>query len=517
MRTHESDVVVVGAGVAGLTAALDLRPRCVHIVTKTVFGSGGSSPWAQGGMAAAVGKDDSPDLHARDTIAVAGGIADAEAVGLVTREGPLTVEKLMALGVRFDRTADGAELSLGREAAHSRRRILHVRDATGAEIVRALGQAAGTSEHVAVFDSTFACDLLVAEGRVRGVVARAVDGSMETHLASAVILATGGLGQIYSRTTNPPEATGDGLAMAARAGARLADLEFVQFHPTALDVGADPMPLLTEALRGRGATVVDENGTRFLCDHDDAGELAARDVVARAIAQRLSEGHEVFLDARNAVGDAFPQQFPTVFELCRRHGLDPRRDRLPVAPAAHYHMGGVWVDGSGRTSLPGLWACGEVASTGVHGANRLASNSLLEAVVFGGRVARDVASEGRPRASRVLLESPLVAPPDDDLEAAARAKARVRELMWEHVGLLRTAKGLDRARSELGHLQASLPGGPSEVKNLALVGELIAVAALDRKESRGSHFRLDHPHADPAWGRRRVVASATSSRGGPHR
>ena len=416
MKDDAADVVIVGAGVAGLTAALDLAPRRVVVITKAAFGAGGSSSYAQGGMAAAVAEDDSPQLHARDTVAVAGGLADAEAVAILTEEGPATVRKLLALGVRFDRDADD-HLALAREAAHSRPRILHARDATGAEIVRALSEAARQAPWVTVHEKTFACDLAVANGRVQGVVARDPSGELTLYLAKAVIIATGGLGRVYSRTTNPVEATGDGLAMAARAGARLADLEFVQFHPTALAVGDDPMPLLTEALRGHGAAIVDGHGRRFLFDSDPAGELAARDIVARAIARQLDSGGEAFLDARTAVGASFPEMFPTVFALCARHGLDPRRDLVPVAPAAHYHMGGIAVDGAGRTSLPGLWACGEAASTGVHGANRLASNSLLEGVVFGGRVAIDIAG---------ALHAPAPAVPDGvraELEANGRRGA----------------------------------------------------------------------------------------------
>jgi L-aspartate oxidase len=504
----ETDVVIVGAGVAGLAAALDLQPARVHVVTKTAFGSGGSSSFAQGGMAAAVASDDSPALHAQDTVAVAGGLADVEAVGHLTQEGPTTVQKLLQWGVRFDRSADHT-LALAREAAHSRPRILHARDATGAEIVRALTEAARRCAGITIFENTFACDFAVEAGCIRGVASRDASGRVRLHVARAVIVATGGVGRVYSRTTNPVEATGDGLAMAARAGARLADLEFVQFHPTALAVGADPMPLLTEALRGHGAIVVDEKGRRFLKDADAAGELAARDVVARAIARQLASGGRAFLDARDAVGDAFPESFPTVFELCRRHGIDPRRDLVPVAPAAHYHMGGVWVDANGRTSLPGLWACGEVASTGVHGANRLASNSLLEAVVFGGRVALDIAaraaSADAPRVSSSARAELAARAEAIDEPTAAPLVAAVRETMWRHVGLTRNEEGLRRALSELEAIAARLGGGSGEASNLALCGTLIAAAALERRESRGSHFREDYPAAAPEWAHRSIV------------
>ena len=323
--------------------------------------------------------------------------------------------------------------------------MLHARDATGAEVVRALGASLGAQSGLSVFERALALELVRDGGRVAGVLARHADGALVLHRARAVVLATGGIGQVFARTTNPPEATGDGLALAWRAGARLADLEFVQFHPTALDVGADPMPLLTEALRGAGATLVDADGRRLLADAGPQAELLPRDVVARALWSALASGRRAFLDAREAVGEAFPERFPTVFEACRQHGLDPRTEPIPVAPAAHYHMGGVDVDLEGRTSVPGLWAAGEVACTGVHGANRLASNSLLEALVFGARAARSVGEAlphlRRPAHALELPPSSLAA----DEEPAAAADAEIRRVMWEKAGLVRTGDGLREA------------------------------------------------------------------------
>lgn len=498
-ETREADVVVVGAGLAGLTAALELAPLRVQLLTKTRLGTGGASPWAQGGIAAAVGPDDSPALHAADTLAAAAGVADARAVELLTREGPRAVLRLVEWGARLDKSGDHG-FALGREAAHSRHRILHARDATGAELMRALTLCIQQAAHVLVFEDTFALDLATVDGSVAGVWARK-DGRLVLHRAAAVVLATGGIGQLFSHTTNPPETTGDGLAMAARAGAPLADLEFVQFHPTALAVDADPMPLLTEALRGSGALIVDETGRRFLLAFDPAAELAPRDVVSRGIALHLRDGHRAFLDARHATSPRLAQEFPTVFAICARHGLDPLREPVPIAPAAHYHMGGVLVDENGRSGTDGLWACGEVTSTGVHGANRLASNSLLEAVVFGRRVARDIRSRSRDGTRGIQPAPPEALELADPLP---EARARLRSLMWTHVGLLRTRAGLEQALGEIEEIKAAVPPGRSELHNLLTIAPLVATAALARKESRGSHIRLDHPRPDPAWQSRQI-------------
>jgi L-aspartate oxidase len=500
---RDADVVVIGAGAAGLSVALGLAGRSVDLLAKGPLSRTGNSPLAQGGVAAAVGPDDSPALHAADTLAVGGAVGDPEAVARLTAEGPQRLAELIELGARFDRDANG-ELDLAREAAHSRQRILHARDATGAEIVRALGVALGSVSGLAVFEESFALDLVTDAGRLVGVLVRHADGGLVLHRARAVVLATGGIGQVYSRTTNPAEATGDGLALAWRVGARVGDLEFVQFHPTALDVGEDPMPLLTEALRGAGARLLDEAG-RPIFDVP-GGELQARDIVARGIWKALAQGRRPLLDAREAVGEAFPERFPTVFEACQLHGVDPRVEPMPVAPAAHYHMGGVLVDADGRTSRPGLWAAGEVACTGVHGANRLASNSLLEALVYGARVARSV-GEALTRAPRPAprelpeVSSTSVAEPSEGHEQSARLRRR----MWEKAGLVRTGEGLRDALDEIDLLERELPEGASEARNLVTVARLVARAALARPESRGGHYRADHPDTRSAWTRRLVL------------
>jgi L-aspartate oxidase len=507
---READVVVLGAGAAGLSVARGLPGRRVDLLAKGALGRTGNSPLAQGGVAGAVGPGDSPALHARDTLAVAGELADPEAVVRLTEEGPERLAQLLALGARFDRDATG-QLDLAREAAHSRARVLHSRDATGAEVVRALGRALAGRSGLSVFERSLALDLVLDGGRVAGVLARHADGALVLHRARAVVLATGGIGRVYARTTNPPEATGDGLALAWRAGARLVDLELVQFHPTALDAGADPMPLLTEALRGAGAVLVDEEGRRLLADAGPRGELLPRDVVARALWSALGSGRRALLDARAAVGESFPERFPTVFEACRLHGLDPRVEPIPVAPAAHYHMGGVDVDLDGRTTVPGLWAAGEVACTGVHGANRLASNSLLEALVFGARVARSL-GDTLPHLRRLVgpLDLPPIAPPSAD-DAAAVASA-IRALMWEKAGLVRTGEGLREALAGIDALAAAIPPASAEATNLAAVARLVTTAALARPESRGAHFRADHPLPDPAW-RRRILLTRVDGPG----
>lgn len=493
-RLVRADAVVVGSGIGGLTAALAMAPRRVLVITKGDPG-GGSTPWAQGGIAAAVAAADSPADHAADTVAVGGGLNDPAAVEVLTADAPRRVAALEALGVRFDTGPDGKVL-LGREGGHQHRRVLHSGgDATGAEMMRALVRAAAAAAHVETLPFAFAADLVRDGARVVGVTARTDDGEKVLALAPAVVLGTGGIGRLYANTTNPPEVTGDGLAMAARAAAALADLEFVQFHPTALASGRDPMALLTEALRGEGAVLVDDAGDRFMVGHHPDAELAPRDVVARAIWARLEAGRRVYLDATAAVGASFPERFPTVFALCREDGIDPRVEPVPVAPAAHYHMGGVATGLDGRASLPGLWAVGEVSCTGAHGANRLASNSLLEATVFGQRAGEAVRAAGAPpveATAAFAAADPGPAPGD-----LSEVVAQVRRTMWHRVGVVRDGPGLTAAVERLGELEGRLPPAASEARNMVEAGRLIARAALARGESRGAHFRSDFPAPAP--------------------
>jgi L-aspartate oxidase len=480
--------IVVGSGIAGLTAALQLG-HCT-VVTKTELGAG-SSRWAQGGLAAALGADDAPHLHAADTVAVSGGLGDPDIADLVATDAPARVRWLTAMGTEFDRDDTGA-LALGREAGHRVRRIVHAGgDATGAEIMRALTAAVLARPDIVVADATMAVDLVVGAGRVVGITTVDADGRPGVLLAPAVLLATGGIGRLYGHTTNPVEATGDGLAMAIRVGARIRNPEFVQFHPTALASDLDPLPLLTEALRGEGALLVDASGRRYMVDEHPDAELAPRDIVARANWRARRSG-PTYLDCR-PIGPGFAEHFPTVAAYARVAGLDPERDLLPVTPAQHYHMGGVETDAAGRTAVPGLYACGEVASTGLHGANRLASNSLLEGLVFASRAAVDIAAVG-PDVVDLAIRGGLAVPiggvegfGDDD-----GAIAVLRATMDECAGVLRDHDGLRHGLEVLGALHSRL-GRSIEGRNLAAVAGVVLEAALARRESRGGHHRVDHP------------------------
>jgi L-aspartate oxidase len=475
-----AEVLIVGAGLAGLFLALKLAPRRALVIASTPPGEASSSAWAQGGIAAALAPDDSPALHAEDTIKAGAGLVDPVVARLIADEGPARVMDLAALGVPFDRTPGGA-LALSLEAAHARPRVARVSgDLAGRAIMEALIAAARAADHVEIRGGLAAVSLLRDEsGAVRGVsCVNTASGALVALEAGETVLATGGAGALFAVTTNPPGARGSGVAMAARAGALIADPEFVQFHPTAIDVGRDPAPLATEALRGAGATLVNGNGESFV------SELAARDVVARAIRVEREAGRGAFLDARDAVGAAFPETFPTVFRACVDAGLDPRTALIPVAPAAHYHMGGVASDLWGRSTLERLSVVGECASTGAHGANRLASNSLLEAVVFAERIATRLRDAPSPPARGAVAAPPRppVLPRD--------VQAKWRMLMSKHAGVVRDAAGLSAALEQLTQDQAMI--GPA---NAFKVMRLILAAALAREESRGGHYRSDFPDA----------------------
>ena len=503
------DIVIIGAGLAGLFTALKLAPLPVTVIAAAPLGEGASSMWAQGGIAAAVGKGDSTAKHAADTIAAGGGIVDEDVARLVADEGPDRIRDLLTYGVPFDRDLEGHYV-LSKEAAHSEKRVVRVSgDKAGAAIMQALIAAVRKTPSIRVLEGYEADDLIAKNGRVEGVrLIRPTtpgNGSYAFVPASAVVLATGGVGALFALTTNPSYAKGEALAMAARAGAVIADPEFVQFHPTAIDAGIDPAPLATEALRGEGATLVNSNGERFMKAIDPRAELAPRDVVARAVYAELNAGLGVYLDCHEAIGPNFETEFPTVWGHCRRAGIDPSTELIPVAPAEHYHMGGIATDARGRTSLAGLWAVGEVASTGLHGANRLASNSLLEALVFGARVASDI--RGFIPNDRVghFVQPLRIAGARAADSASRRAKLeQLRAIMTKYVGVVRSAKGLKSALAALRALEAG-PAGDSVLSNMILTARLITVAALTRKESRGAHFCVDYPTANPALQQRTFI------------
>ncbi|MFF7409894.1 L-aspartate oxidase [Streptomyces lydicus] len=539
----EADVVVVGSGVAGLTAALRCAAagRRTVVVTKARLDDG-STRWAQGGIAAALGDGDTPEQHLADTLVAGAGLCDEEAVRTLVTEGPAAVHRLIATGARFDTAPGGEEIALTREGGHHRRRIAHAGgDATGAEISRAL-VAAVRDAGLRTIENALVLDLLTdADGRTSGVTLHVMgegqhDGVGAVH-APAVVLATGGMGQVFAATTNPAVSTGDGVALALRAGAEVSDLEFVQFHPTVLYLGPDAegqQPLISEAVRGEGAHLVDADGTRFMVGQHELAELAPRDIVAKAIMRRAHEQgvEHMYLDGRHFGAAMWESRFPTILAACRAHHIDPVTEPIPVAPAAHYASGGVRTDLRGRTTVPGLYACGEVACTGVHGANRLASNSLLEGLVFAERIAADITENPAPHtpadpapvtaAPRVAL--PLLAP---------ETRTAVQRIMAAGAGVLRSAESLARAAAELDRLhreateaaeaagtntpetapKAPEPGVEAwEATNLLCVARVLVAAARRREETRGCHWREDHPDRDDASWRRHFRITLDAAR-----
>ncbi|WP_078910152.1 L-aspartate oxidase [Streptomyces sp. NRRL S-87] len=530
----EADVVVIGSGVAGLTAALRCAAagRRTVVVTKARLDDG-STRWAQGGIAAALGEGDTPEQHLDDTLVAGAGLCDENAVRLLVTEGPDAVRRLMAAGAEFDRDATTGEIELTREGGHHRRRIAHAGgDATGAEISRALVEAVHASG-IETVENALVLDLLQdAAGRTAGVTLHVMgegqhDGVGAVH-APAVILATGGMGQVFSATTNPAVSTGDGVALALRAGAEVSDLEFVQFHPTVLFLGPDvegQQPLVSEAVRGEGAHLVDADGVRFMVGQHELAELAPRDIVAKGIMRRMQEqgAQNMYLDARHFGAAMWEQRFPTILAACRAHGIDPVTQPIPVAPAAHYASGGVRTDLRGRTTVPGLYACGEVACTGVHGANRLASNSLLEGLVFAERIAADIAA--RAAAGELTSAGPGIPVPSTGPLLPGDARFEVQRIMTEGAGVLRSADSLQdaadaleslycRALNELEtHGKTAEPGTDTwEATNLLCVARVLVAAARRREETRGCHWREDHPDREDAAWRRHIVVRLSATR-----
>ncbi len=489
--------VIVGAGLAGLMTALHLAPLATVVLSSAALGAEASSAWAQGGVAASVGPDDAPALHLADTLGAGGGLVDAGAAERILGEASRAIAGLVAMGARFDRDGAG-KLKLGLEAAHNRRRIVHAAgDATGREIMRAVVAAVRACPSITVLEGVAARRLVMRDGRIVGVLAARGDAPLYLP-ASRVVIATGGIGGLFAQSTNPAGCFGSGLALAARAGAALSDLEFVQFHPTALDMPGTPVALVSEAVRGEGATLVDETGRRFMTEVPGR-ELAPRDVVARAIWAECQAGHQVYLDTRGLVAEGFATRFPTIAAACHAHGIDPDREPIPVRPVEHYHMGGILVNANGRSTLGGLWACGEAARTGLHGANRLASNSLLEAMVCAETVAADVAAA--PVAPVLPASTAMALPPAPD-------PAPVRSLVSATLGVLRDRAGLLAGIERL--LPLARADGPQA--DPALVALMIAVAALERRESRGGHCRTDWTQADPSQATSRAFTLAEALR-----
>ncbi|WP_353475996.1 L-aspartate oxidase (plasmid) [Salipiger sp. H15] len=492
-------VVILGAGLAALYAALALAPRPVLLVSPDPLGTGASSAWAQGGVAAAMTHPDSPESHALDTLRAGAGIVDPEVARSVTREAREHILSLTRLGAPFDRDAAGGYL-LSREAAHAFARVVRVRgDQAGAEIMRALVAQVRRAPSVQVLEGWLATGLRSAAGRVTGVELAASGGGAPVAVtAPAVLLAGGGSGGLYALTTNPARIRGQVAGLAARAGAVMADMEFVQFHPTAMDIGLDPAPLATEALRGEGAVLVNRLGQRFMEGQHPDLELAPRDVVARAVYAQSQSGLRPMLDTRAALGSRIREEFPGVAAACDRAGIDPVTQPIPVAAAAHYHMGGIATDAAGRASLAGLWACGEVASTGLHGANRLASNGLLEALVYARRCASGIAQALGEVAATPEISLPRTGAADLPDPALVN---RLRHAMTAGAGVIRSAEGLTACLREIAAVEAAQPHCAA-LANMTATATLIAAAALTRRESRGAHFRSDASEATAETGSR---------------
>jgi L-aspartate oxidase len=524
----EFDVLVVGGGAAGLYAALSIPPQWrVGLITKDNL-SLSASDWAQGGIAAALGPDDSPHLHVADTLRAGAGLCELEAVEhLVTHAAPC-IHRLVDLGVAFDRS--GPDLAMTLEAAHSRKRVLHAADTTGRAIVSILAEAVLQQPNITVYESAFALDLWLVEGYCRGIVL--VQGHTLRWLsAQATVLATGGGGQVYAQTTNPTASTGDGVAMVWRAGGALRDLEFFQFHPTSLSLPGAPPFLISEAVRGEGAHLVDREGRRFAYDYHPDGELAPRDVVSRAIFHHLQRtgDRQVWLDMRPIPADRLNYRFPNIIQVCRTWGCDPITQPVPVAPAAHYWMGGIPTDLRSQTQIPGLYAVGENSSTGVHGANRLASNSLLECLIYGAELAKLPLKSGCVTPEPPPSHPPLVATASDDLDLADldQKRQQLTQLMWDYAAISRDQAGLETAiatlatwrqeadQADVYHTLRHLSSAPQktlptplalpklrawgELRNLYDIGWLVLNSARFRTESRGGHYRSDYPNADPGW------------------
>ena len=504
-RTAQVDVIVIGAGVAGLAFALSMPVSTrVALLTKGNMGES-NTRWAQGGIAAAIGADDTVELHEQDTLYAGAGLSDPESVHELLNDGPEAIDWLLSLGTAFDRDDSTGELELGREAAHSRRRVLHAGgDATGAEIERALVAAVRSRPNVEILESSFAIDAIIDDGGCAGVLVALKSHEIVAVHAQAVVLAAGGAGQLWATTSNPPAATADGIAIAMRAGAAVADLEFCQFHPTVLQLPGETPFLVSEAVRGEGAYLRNHAGERFMLAEHELAELAPRDVVARGIQKQMvaDDADHVLLDLRHLDGTTMRRRFPTIARELDARGLDLATDLIPVAPAAHYFMGGVVADSQGVTSLPGMMAIGEAACTGVHGANRLASNSLLEGLVFGRKAAESLSIQ--PHHAAGAVQTPIVDADEETLRPIPDPRrSEIQQIMSRYVSVVRDAEGLKAAIFQLAAISDASDSTPADrdswiTANMVQAAHSIASAALLREESRGAHYRADFPDRDSA-------------------
>ena len=495
-NNFQHEVIIVGAGLAGLFAALKLAPLPTTLIAAKTIGKGTSSHWAQGGIAAAIGEGDTPEAHAQDTIDVGAGLVDENIAHFVTKEANKRISDLLEFGVPFDKDLKG-KLQLSREAAHSKRRIVRVDgDRAGSAIMTALIETVRNTPSINIIEQAEVHKLSKNGRAINGVYIwpSAAKGTGEGTLLESknVILATGGCGHLFSKTTNPNMVRGEGIAMAARIGAVISDPEFIQFHPTAIDTNLTPAPLATEALRGEGAHLINSKNERFMLNIHESAELAPRDIVARAVDRELKSGRGAYLDCATTIGKKMKDHFPTVIKKCKEAGINPIKEPIPVAPAAHFHMGGIVTDANGRTTIDGLWACGEVASTGLHGGNRLASNSLLEAVVFANRIAEDIhnqaGSQPQKSSNFSIDEKQAISPKLD--KKLKKSINELRDMMFMHVGVERDQKGLEKAKQHLKDLTPKFEQS-EKTKNMCLTAKFIITGALNRLESRGSHYRTD--------------------------
>ena len=496
-QIYNPDVVIVGGGVAGLTVAINLAPRKVCVITKDVLGINTSSSWSQAGIAASIDKKDSNEIHILDTLKTAKGLGNEEVARKIISESRSTISDLEEIGVKFDKNPDGS-FNLGLEGAHSHNRIVGSKgDSSGIEIMRGLIEEVRKLDHITILENISIDSIMHEKNTIYGVIGRFTNKNIpNNHVviqSSHIVLATGGLGGIFANTTNPRTSYGEGIALAAQVGAVLTDMEFIQFHPTGLDFGLDPTPLATEAIRGAGAHLVNQNGERFMLGVHKEVELAPRDIIAQSIFKQIDSGNSVFLDCRKNIGKDFKKKFPQVHSYCIKAGIDPSKEMMPIIPVAHYHIGGVKTDLEGRTSVEGLWCCGEVSATGVHGANRLASNSLLEALVYGKIVAKEINKEPLKQNEEVISSS-FIRTYKEKTKNKIRAKKfiwQLRSTMMRNLGIVRDQKTIAKGLSDIIRIERESRGMSAKLNDMIMVSKFIICGAYKREESRGCHLRSD--------------------------